>query len=113
MGSPQAENTARPCWNTASPPLDAFLIVHALHWVATAKEPVMTTNKDDNPKGRIHQPNRADRKQAHERLQAQGDKDADELNPRNDRGTGNERTQAQGRGLDADRGSDNERNRPT
>lgn len=70
----------------------------------------MTTNKDSNPPGRIHQPNRADRKQAHERLQ--GNRDADELNPRNDRGTGSERTQAQGRGLDADRGRDNERNRP-
>lgn len=73
----------------------------------------MTMNKDSNPPGRIHQPNRPGRKQAHEHLQAQGEKDADELNPRNDRGTGNERTQAQGRGLDADRGGNNERNRPT
>lgn len=64
----------------------------------------MTINKDSNPPGRIHKPNRADRKQAHEHLEAQGYKDADELNPRNDRGQGDERMQAQGRGNDPDRG---------
>jgi hypothetical protein len=64
----------------------------------------MTTNKDSNPPKRIHQPNRGDAKQAHEHLDAQGYRNADELNPRNDRGQGNERRQAQGRGNDPDRG---------
>lgn len=64
----------------------------------------MTTNKDSNPPGRVHQPHRADGKQAHEHLDAQGYKHADELNPRNDRGQGDERRQAQGRGNDPDRG---------
>ncbi|MBW3551129.1 MAG: hypothetical protein KY442_10050 [Proteobacteria bacterium] len=65
----------------------------------------MTTNKDSNPPGRTHQPNRPDRQpQAHERLQAQGYKDGEERNPRNDRGQGSERKQQQGRGNDPDRG---------
>jgi hypothetical protein len=65
----------------------------------------MTTNKDSNPPGRIHLSDRSDRQpQAHERLQAQGYKDAEDLDPQNNRGQGNERTQAQGRGNDPDRG---------
>jgi hypothetical protein len=64
----------------------------------------MTTHKDSNPTGRTHRPDRTDRTQAHQHLDAQGYKDADELNPRNDRGQGDERRQAQGRGNDPDRG---------
>lgn len=65
----------------------------------------MTINKDSNPPRRISDPKRTDgQPQAHERLQDQGYKEGDELNPRNDRGQGDEREQAQGRGNDPDRG---------
>lgn len=64
----------------------------------------MTTDKNSNPPRRSHQPNRADRAlQAHERQQAQGYREGEDLNPRNDRGQGSENTQAQGRGNDPDR----------
>lgn len=64
----------------------------------------MTTNRDDNPPGRISRPDRPDRKpQAHELEATQGYRDAEQLNPRNDRGQGQERTQQQGRGNDDDR----------
>lgn len=64
----------------------------------------MTTNKDDNPQGRTSRPDRADgQPQAFEREAARA-KSGDERNPRNDRGQGSERTQAQGRGKDPDRG---------
>ena len=61
----------------------------------------MTTNQDDNPPGRVSRPDRPDRQpQAHEIQDAQGDRDAEQLNPRDDRGQGSERTQSQGRGND-------------
>ncbi|CAA9334490.1 MAG: hypothetical protein AVDCRST_MAG71-1898 [uncultured Lysobacter sp.] len=65
----------------------------------------MTTDKNDNPPARTGTPNRQKAQpQAHERLDAQGYKDAEELNPRNDLGQGSERAQGQGRGNDPDRG---------
>lgn len=39
-----------------------------------------------------------------QQAQPQGWRDAEQLNPRNDRGQGSERSQAQGRGNDPDRG---------
>jgi hypothetical protein len=65
----------------------------------------MTTNKDDNPPRRVHPPDRPGaQSQAHERQQAQRYRSGEDLNPRNDRGQGDETTQAQGRGNDPDRG---------
>lgn len=65
----------------------------------------MTTNKDSNPPKRTSVPDRPDGEpQAHERLDSRGYKTADQLNPRNDRGQGDEREQAQGRGNDPDKG---------
>lgn len=65
----------------------------------------MTTDRNDNPRGRTSRPDRPDGKpQAHERQRAAGYRDGDELNPRNDRGQGSERSQSQGRGNDDDRG---------
>jgi hypothetical protein len=72
---------------------------------APTLEQPMTTNTNDNPPRRTSAPDRPDRKpQAHERLDAQGYRDAAELDPRDGRGQGTERTQAQGRGNDDDRG---------
>lgn len=65
----------------------------------------MTTNKDDNPPRRTHKPNRpGGQPQAHERLQPEGYKEAEDRDPRDDRIQGSERTQKQGRGNDPDRG---------
>lgn len=65
----------------------------------------MTTDRTDNPPGRVSRPDRTDAQpQAHERQQAGRYRNADELDPRNDRGQGSERTQSQGLGNDDDRG---------
>ena len=65
----------------------------------------MTTNKNDNLPGRTSPAGRADGKpQAHVLQSTEGYRDGEQLDPRNDRGQGPERTQQQGRGGDADRG---------
>lgn len=69
---------------------------------APPEDPRMTIERDDNPPPRTRTPARADAApQAHERLEAG---DADALDPRDGRGQGSERTQAQGRGGDPERG---------
>lgn len=61
----------------------------------------MTTNRDDNPPRRIHRPGAP---QTREQLDAQRYREGDELDPRDDRGQGSERSESQGRGNDPDRG---------
>lgn len=61
----------------------------------------MTTQRNDDPPGRTSRPGRPDaRSQAHELQSPQAHRDAEQLNPRDDRGQGSEREQAQGRGND-------------
>lgn len=65
----------------------------------------MTIDKDSNPSPRIHRPGQpGGQPQAHERLSAEGGRDGEDLDPRNDRGQGSERSESQGRGNDPDRG---------
>ncbi len=65
----------------------------------------MTTDRNDNPPGRTSPAGRADGKpQAHGLQSTHGYRDGEQLNTRDDRCQGPERTQQQGRGGDADRG---------
>lgn len=64
----------------------------------------MTTNRDDNPPGRIHRPERMQATQPHEKQERGADRDARDLDPHDAAGQGSERSATQGRGNDPDRG---------
>lgn len=65
----------------------------------------MTTNKDDNPEGRVVRPVRSDNTVGADGGTPQRPyRDGEQLDPQNARGHGDKRTQAQERGNDPDRG---------
>jgi hypothetical protein len=65
-------------------------------------ETAMTTNKDSNPPGVVHQPQLTEGDRSGPQKNADRYREGEELDPRNTRGRGDKRTRAQGRGNDPD-----------